>query len=81
MPAAGGRMRRIGVAVEKFDSFVGRRIHNGVIHLIGDRDTTHWNGAVSKGLSHRDDVWFDVKFLRGKRCPHAAKASDDFVIQ
>ena len=65
--------------MEKFNRIFRCGIGDGVIDFIGNSHTSHWNGPVCQCLCHGDNVWFDIEFLRRKRCPHATKAGDNLV--
>ena len=72
-------MRRIGVAMEKFDRIFRCRIRNGVIDFISHRYAAHRNGTICQRLCHGNNVWLDVEFLRGESCAHPAKPCNDLV--
>ena len=76
---AGGRMGRVGVAVEEFDPVAGRGIHDRVVDFVGNRDAAHRDGAIGDRLRHRDDVGLDVELLRREGRPHASEPCDDLV--
>ena len=72
-------MRRIGVAMEKFDRIFRCCIRDGVIDFISHRDAAHGNGTICQRLCHGNNVRLDVEFLCGKSGAHPAKTGDDFV--
>ena len=71
-------MRRIGVAVEEFDT-AGRGADDGVVDFAADRDRAGGNGGVADAFRHGDQVGLHAEEFAGRVGAQAAKAGDDFV--